>query len=477
VTGSTQRKEAEPRPASALFGRGMLYVAVWAIPLVSSSLVSPVLTHVLPPAQFGQLSTAIALFQVFLVLAVAGLDQALVLARARAASDLPARSIVTVGLVLAAGVTLLAVSTTPVWSGVLGFTDGPALVALVVAWILPAGAVGLSSTLLLSQDRLAAFAVVVVGSGVGGQVVGLALLIGSHSRQAGTYALGYLGVFLVAAVVGLALVRPRWRGLLDGPLIRRAFLLGVPLMFGSLASFVLNAGDRVVVQGLLNPEQAGRYQIAYIVGEAAVSVLGMTGAAWAPHVAAVRDPGARGVLLARARDGLIDLLTPAVLGVTLGAPLILRIVAPTSYKPSELLGVVFLVVVSGFPLLIASTFSRGLVVLERVRVIAAAAAVAALANIGLNLLLVPLWRLEGAAVATLISYTLQAVVLRVALARHPRWPAPTVRRVLVALVVVAASAGTILLPDTPAWVTGRFVAAVACLPWFFLRLRLLRSAN
>jgi O-antigen/teichoic acid export membrane protein len=460
---------------SGLFGRSMLYVAVWATPLVSSSIVSPVLTHLLPPSEFGQLSTALAIFQVLLVLAVGGLDEALVLARADAGSDRPARSLVTVGLVLTTTITFVAVVTAPVWSGQLGFSG--AVVVAVVAWTLPAGVVAVTSMLLLSQDRLGAFTLVVAGSGVGAQVVGLALLVVVGDNSATTYALGYLAVFLTAAIVGLALVRPRWGGPWDPGLVRRAFALGIPLTFGNLASFVLDAGDRLVVQRLMGPEQAGRYQIAYIVGEAAVAVLHMTSNAWAPQVVAVRDPAARRALLARARDGLLDLMSPAVLGVTLGAPFVLGLVAPPSYHPQALIRVVFLVLLAGYPILVAGTWVRALVATKRSRPIAVSTTVAAVVNIGLNFLLVPYLDLEGAGVATLIAYTLRALVLWLALAKDPRWPPPPIRLILLNVAVVAVSAATLLLPDTTVWTLGRFLLAVACLPWFFLRLHSLRSSD
>ena len=56
-TGST----AVARGSSVLFGRGLLYVVVWSMQLVVSSLISPVLAHLMPPAEFGVLASAIAL--------------------------------------------------------------------------------------------------------------------------------------------------------------------------------------------------------------------------------------------------------------------------------------------------------------------------------------------------------------------------------------------------------------------------------
>ena len=68
---------------SDLFGRGTDFVVVWAMQMVVATVVSPVLAHVLPIFEFGKLASAIALYQMLIVLAVFGLDQALEMQRAR----------------------------------------------------------------------------------------------------------------------------------------------------------------------------------------------------------------------------------------------------------------------------------------------------------------------------------------------------------------------------------------------------------
>ncbi|WFR66461.1 oligosaccharide flippase family protein [Curtobacterium flaccumfaciens] len=111
-TGST----AVRRGSSVLFGRGLLYVVVWSMQLVVSSLVSPVLAHLMPPAEFGVLASAIALYQALVVVAVAGIDQASVLQRAEDGDDRRARGLLTVGIVTAGLVTAAALVTIPLWA-------------------------------------------------------------------------------------------------------------------------------------------------------------------------------------------------------------------------------------------------------------------------------------------------------------------------------------------------------------------------
>ena len=101
---TTEIVEPAPAPAetrkagglSDLFGRGLLYVVVWSLQIVSATLVSPVLAYLLGPSEFGQLASAIALHQVLIILAVLGLDEALVQQRAEDGDDRTARGLVTV---------------------------------------------------------------------------------------------------------------------------------------------------------------------------------------------------------------------------------------------------------------------------------------------------------------------------------------------------------------------------------------------
>jgi O-antigen/teichoic acid export membrane protein len=461
--------------ASALFGRGLLYVAVLSLQFLAAIVVSPVLAHLLPPTEFGQLASAIALHQVLVVLAVLGIDQALVLFRAESGDDRSARLLIPIGLVLACVTTLIATATAPLWSRQLGFPGPSGIVSLTIAWTTPAAGTLLVSALLLSQDRLKAFTVVSLIAGVGGQVVGLTVLAAGGARSAEVYAVGNLSALVAALLLGLVLARPQWRGVVHGALARRALRLGGPLMVGSLAVFVLNAGDRLVIQRLLGAPEAGRYQIAYTVGNVAVLLLGMVSAAWGPQISAVRDDAARWALIGTARDRLLTLMTPIILGITLAAPVVLEVVAPASFKPRTLLLVVYLVALAGFPVLVGNASARELLVLERSRALAGSAMTAAVVNVGLNIVLVPHWGLAGAAAATLAAFVIQSVLHRLSLPSTVVWPRTPLPIMLAGAGAAVLSLATLALPQTPAWNGARFGLAVSCLPWLLYQLRRAQS--
>ncbi|PRY67031.1 O-antigen/teichoic acid export membrane protein [Glaciihabitans tibetensis] len=460
----------EKPESNHLFGRGLLYVVVWALQLIAGTVVSPILAYALGPAEFGALASAIALHQVLSVLALLGLDQAIVLQRAEDPSGRTARGLLSVGIALSFAVTLVLAATGGLWATALGFEGFTPLVLAVILWTAPGAVVQAILALLVAEDRLRAFTFVSALSAVGGQLVGLFLLFFVHG-DATTYAWGGVVSQFLAMFIGIAICRPLLRGLFDWKVASRAIKLGAPLAIGGLGYFVLNAGDRIVIQSLLGPAEVGRYQVAYVVGYTVVLLLSFTSSAWLPRFAAVRDEAERWLLSAQSRDELYRLLIPVVFAVTLAAPVALRLVAPPSFDQETLLPVVFLVALSAYPVAASGATARLLITLRRGKPVAAITLTAAVVNIGLNIVLVPVMGIAGAAAATVLSFLLVALLQRFALPRTPAWvgtPTPLLASIGASILLAAAS---LLLPQTDAWNISKFVIAAACLPWFFVVLR------
>lgn len=454
---------------SGMFGRGLLYVVVWSLQLVAGTIVSPILAHVMAPAEFGALATAIALYQVLSVLALLGIDQAIVLQRAGDHDSRPARGLITVGIVVSLVVSLAVAVSAPLWREALGFGNYPTLVLAVVLWTAPGAIVQVMLALLLTEDRIRPFALISALAAVGGQVVGIVLLLTVHN-DATTYAFGGVASQALAMVVGLFVTKPRLRGLINREVTVRAVRIGIPLSLSALAYFVLNAGDRVVIQSILGPVAVGRYQVAYVVGSVVILLLTFTSAAWAPRFAALESPAARTALAQTTRNELYRLMMPVILGITLGAPLALRLVAPASFRPESLLVIVFLIALTAFPVAASGASGRLLITLRRGKTVGAIAVGAAIVNLGLNLLLVPRLGIVGSALSTFASYTLLSFLQLRALPTGTNFrgaPWAVVRGVALC---VTASALTLLLPQSLEFNIGRLVIALACLPWFLMRL-------
>ena len=461
---------------SKLFGRGLLYVTVLSLQLVAGIIVSPILAHTLAPAEFGVLASGIALHQVIGVLALLGIDKALVLERAEDTTDIASRGLITVGIVLALIVTLVLGVSAPLWRSVLGFGANPDLLLAVLLWTVPAAAVQMMLCLLLTEDRFRPFAILSAISAVGSQSIGLILLF-TVRNDATTYAWGGVASQCLAMIVGFALTRPSIRGMLNWSVIERALKLGFPLALAGIASFLLSAGDRIIIQVLLGPEETGRYQVAFIVGSLVILLLTFTSSAWTPRFAVLRTKAARTALAAYSRDQLYRVLMPMVLGVTLAAPIALRIAAPPSFRPESLTIVVFLVALAAFPVAASGATGQLLITQRRGNMIVIVTAVAVVVNVILNFLLVPIMGILGAAVATVLAYGLMAKLQRLALPAELFLQASPARLLSGVAAVIMAAAASIFLPQSVEWNVIRLVLAFGCLPWFIEALRRARSAS
>ena len=462
--------------ARGLFGRSLLYVVVWSLQTVTAVVVSPVLAHLLGPTEFGSLAAAIALHQALIVLAILGLDQAVVLQRAADKDSKTARGLLTVGIALSVAVTAVIGTTGPLWSRSLGFGGFSSLLIATVLWTAPGAVVQITLAELLTEDRLGPFAFVSVLSAVGGLLFGIALLF-IVNRAASTYAWGGVISQSSAMVVGLICTRPRLAGLRDRAVTARAFRVGIPIALNGMAFFVLNAGDRIIVQRDLGAFEVGRYQVAYTVGWVVVLLVLYTSQAWTPRFAELPDEAERWALLGHSRDELYRLLVPVTLGITLAAPVALRIVAPPTFGLASLLIVVFLVALSAFPIAASGASARALITMRRVKPLAVVASVAAAVNIALNIVLVPVMGITGAALATVAAFALQAFLQLRALPRHRKWPVPPTSLVVSVLAACALSAASVLIPQTALFDAVRLVIACACLPWFIVRLRTARGGR
>jgi O-antigen/teichoic acid export membrane protein len=465
----------DPARGSALFGRSLLYVVVASLQFVSGAIASPILAHLLDdPAEFGALSSAIALHQLLIVFALAGLDQAVVLKRAEDGHDHAVRALASASILLATAVTALLWVTARWWAVPLGFEQASPLVTITVLWTIPSAGVVVVLGLLLASDRLKPYSWVTLLAIVGGQALGIVFVL-TLDRSASVYAGGLLAADAVAMVVGFAVTRPTLRGALDWSLLKPALALGTPLMLGALSSFVLNAGDRIIIQRIAGAAEVGRYQIAYTVGFVALQLLGQTSKSWIPRFAAVADQATRWRLIGQSRDSLYRVLSPVVLGMMLGAPVVLGIVAPASFRPESLLVVVYLIVVTAYPVAAGGASGKMLITARRTRPLAVWAALAAVLNVLLNLLLVPRFGIEGAAAATVVAYATLTLGQRYSMRGHGTWPRTPPRLLLECLVVIILAGVTSVLPQDAVWNWTRFALAVLCLPWMWVQLKKARA--
>ena len=437
--------ENESHRRGSFFGRGAAYVLVWSLQVVVTAIVSPVMAHLVSANSFGQLASALALHQFLLVVAVLGMDHAILLASSERGRP-AARNVAFAASILPIGVTLLALTTISVWAPVAGFPKHAPILVPTILWTAPAGMCQAYLAVLRSADDLRRFSIVSIVAAIGGQVVGIGLAILVH-RSVSLYAWGGVVAQSVAVLLGMCWTRPTLRGMV-GRRVVAAFKIGIPLAVGALAFFILNMGDRIIIQRELGSASVGRYQVAYILGSVLMLMLGFLNQSWEPLILAIPGRVKRYEVDARVRATMIDIVTPLPIALILMAPPVLAVLTPRSYRQAGLLAVVAWISLAALPAIFVNAGQRLLIAERRALTVGTCVTIAAGANIVLNFLLIPRFGITGSAAATTLALLLQALVLDISLGRRAglmRFRRSSGFRLLAAAVL---SLGAVVLPTS-----------------------------
>jgi O-antigen/teichoic acid export membrane protein len=318
-----------------------------------------------------------------------------------------------------------------------------------------------SLALLRSADKLKAVLIVDAIQIGGAQALGLTLAAYSHNRV-NAYLYGVEIAQAIALSVGLLSLPPARRLWRERAVLGRVLVFSLPVLPQLLSNFVLGTSDRLIIGSDLGPVPVGRYQIAYGLACTALLMVGVLTAQWLPSLLRVRELAARRQAIAAARDRLGDMLIPVVLGLCAGLPELLRFWVSGEYHPAGLTTVVVAVAASTIPFTLYSCHSLVLFIQGSTKLITVINVVAALVNVGLNLVLVPSLHIDGSAYATLVAYVVLWMAASLATRGSEIRPGPS-RRIAGSVVVTALLAGgSVFVPITgPAGIL-RWIVAGGC---------------
>ena len=466
VTAVTLDDGAVALTVRGMFGRDASYLFLWLVNLGLAAVFTPVSTRLLGPSRFGLVASSIAIMQVLVAIASVSLQNAVQRRYAAPAGERDARRLVTLAIAISLATFALADFTGPAWSSALGLGPYPLAVRYAVGWASLTAISNAALGLLRSRDQLGPFAAVSLMQSVLAEGLSLTFVLLIH-RTAANYVLGQLVAQAAAVTLALAVARPlRLRGR-DLGVVGDALQFALPLVPATLAAFVLDASDRLVVQHYLGFASVARYAVACNIGSIPILALGALNTVWMPRVFALADTRVRNSVLAQSRDSLYALLVPVVAGLGIAAPVLLRIWAPPRYRPDSLMVVVAIVATTSFAVAGVMSHTRTLLAAGRTRPVGLLTCFAAAVNIGLNIVLVPRLGIAGSAGATLASYALLDALLAAgacSVARL-RLPAPALLLSMLGAAGIAFIATT--LPVSPGFMVVRGVVGLGCMALFF----------
>jgi O-antigen/teichoic acid export membrane protein len=445
-----------------MFGPDLLYLLVSSLQLILSALATPLLTRRLGPTQFGQLALVVVASQIISPVVALGLPFAVQREHA-ATSARFARAITSLGLLSTVAGTALLLVLGRLWAGVAGI-DLVINVDLAALWGGGFAASSVCLALFRSQRRLAPYALVGTLQSVGAQVLGLSALF-VFKPTVTNYLAGVVAGQLLSAVVGAILAHPVLRPLLRSKLTKSAIAFALPLVPQQLSSFLLNAGDRLVVRHDLGSVATGRYAVAYNVGSLGIFMLAFGHPIWLNRIFSAALPADRAELVAKSRNVLNVLLVPVVLGIALGGPLVLMAWAPPRFHPLSLTTITAIIAVTTFAF---STYLGNLRALmsggETVRAAMLTLLMAA-ANILLNVIVVPFMGIVGSALATLVTYSALAFLTRPR--AKPCVPGTPPLLLTFLLLTMSAAVASAQLPSEGSWLLFRVLGTLGLLALLF----------
>jgi O-antigen/teichoic acid export membrane protein len=473
ITGEAPRPhdaEQSQQAVRALLGRGSIYGIASAVQGATLFVLLPVATRLLPPSEYGTVAVALVLQTVLSVVAGAGLPE--VLSRIYFLEPFGprrARGGVVVAIAIGVGAAALADALGAMWSEpLLGIPYSvPLRLAVWSSAVLVA--VLASQAVLRASSRSSAYVTVAACANPGGHVLGL-ILCASWRADATSYLLGNMVALVLAGVLGTT-----WVGIARRPLqVARADLaLSIPTVPFALGLYLLWGGDRAVIARLDGVDAAGRYQVAYLVGGFVLTLASAVYNAWVPVVYGAADDHRWDVLADTA--ALLYRLGGFIGGaIAILAALVLSAVAPPQYDPHELVVVSAVVTTAVVPFVASLAYLLVLLWYRRTVTLSWTMLSAAGVNILLNIVLVPRLGLVGAASATVVSYTLLALLLW---SRARTFAAvPSGRQAIAAGAATAAAAAalSVALPDDAIATVIRVAAACLLL---LLALRLIRTVT
>jgi O-antigen/teichoic acid export membrane protein len=256
-------------------------------------------------------------------------------------------------------------------------------------------------TLFRLEERARAFFVTTILNVLAAIALTVVLVVGLDEGARGLL----LGSYATGAAFVLVLIALQWRRLslrFDRGLLRRLFRFGLPTMPAEVSLYLLNFVDRLIIVRSLGLAEAGLYSLAVKFAQAVNVLVRGFQLAWPPLAYSIRDDDeAR-----RAYAVIVTLFTAACAWVVAGMWLFSRwivraLAAPKFFDSYEAIGLVS-TAVTLYALYLVLVVILGRT--GRTEFNFPAAVGALVANVALNLLLVPSLGIVGAGLALVASY-------------------------------------------------------------------------
>ncbi|HUK44421.1 MAG TPA: oligosaccharide flippase family protein [Gaiellaceae bacterium] len=278
------------------------------------------------------------------------------------------------------------------------------------AWLVRAGFVGLwaqmnyaqMTSLFRVEERPVGFAIASVANVLITIGATIALVVGFHKGPIGAVIGNFLGTLSVYVVL-LAYRRYQLGFQFDRRLLRAMNRFGLPLVPSALALWAINLIDRLFINGYKGQAEVGIYSLAVRISSVIVFLMTAFQLAWPAFAYSIRDDSTAKRTYAYVLTYLLFVTCWMSLAIGSMAPWIVHLLAPSGHfhRSAEAVPILCFATAaySGY-----SVLAIGIGRMRQTQLNWVVSGTAALVNIVVNIALIPVYGMMGAAVSTLIAY-------------------------------------------------------------------------
>ncbi len=199
---------------------------------------------------------------------------------------------------------------------------------------------------------------------------------------------------------------------IDKQHLRKMFDFTKWIMLGVTAVYFINWGDNLVLRFYVPMRDIGTYNLAYQVFKGMISMAFIVYAYFLPFVSQhIHDRKKTREYLFKKRPRILLLGLVAIAVFFFVGPIILRAVYRDKYEGSS--AILRILLIALVPMLHATLLAPILNALKKYKFTQTVSMIQVALNVILNLLLVPAMGLRGAAIATVVAYCSQAVIIEI----------------------------------------------------------------
>jgi O-antigen/teichoic acid export membrane protein len=260
--------------------------------------------------------------------------------------------------------------------------------------------------LLRAQERSARFALISLFRFVIGIIVNVWLVV--HLRM------GAYGVLLGTALTNaslfaflLPMVLRRLRFDLERRLLRQLVRFGIPIMFATIGSFLVDSSDLWLLRAIRGLDEVSRYGTVYRIAKMVqVLIVQPFTLAWPAVMWSLERRPEGPKIYARILTYAVFVTAFCALGASLFRREVIVVLATREFLVADW---IMPWVVFGFVFLASHyVFNTGVSQVGRTEFITWTVVISVVVNVGLNLLLIPSYGMRGAAVSTFVAYVVMA---------------------------------------------------------------------